>query len=757
MNGDGDDSGEKEPPPDEEKKVEGANVGEGQGSLKDDELKVSEEITIGGETGQGSWETQHHHQQSQGTPFCWERFLHIRTIKVLLVENDDSTRHVVAALLRNCNYEVIEASNGLQAWKVLEDLTNHVDLILSEVVMPCVSGIGLLYKIMSHKSRKNIPVIMMSSHDSMGLVFKCLSKGAVDFLVKPIRKNELKNLWQHVWRRCHSSSGSGSESGSHTQKSVKSKSSEKSENHSGSNDKEHDGSNGLNIGDESDDESGAQSSWTKQPTEVDNSHDLSPVDQAPDCEDSTCAQVIYSNAEAAEVNQFQATGAGNCLPVLQPGKTVKHEVNRDAIEAASNHIGAQQDSPLEIGPCIDSNMKYESLKCHKSDYQSNDHQVVCTITSGPETELNRSGASLEHTDILDKINNIPENSEKPTVELSLKRLRGVLEAGKDIQDAHYILRHSELSAFSRYNAPTKFSSPNGIGITESSSAITKNLDGGRKELGFDSSFHSCDTPLYPSSKRGTNTVDIGSTKSKLLPSPLIFLSEATSTINGMHSSSSFEPVNNDVQCSTQQVNVVNQSDVQSTTLLAPARGSHQQQLIQQPHHHHHHHYHINHFDNLESDQKMSSNEELSLKKLAGDSLHCGSSNVSGSPGKANPLNYSMDRSASGSNYGSNGHNGSSNAVNAGGTNGESDAGINLEGGSGDANGSGCGNRLDQNRLAQREAALAKFRQKRKERCFMKRVRYQNRKRLAEMRPRVRGQFVSQTEQDNSSSNEADEH
>lgn len=44
----------------------------------------------------------------------------------------------------------------------------------------------------------------MSTHDSMGIVFKCLSKGAVDFLVKPVRKNELKNLWQHVWRRCHS-------------------------------------------------------------------------------------------------------------------------------------------------------------------------------------------------------------------------------------------------------------------------------------------------------------------------------------------------------------------------------------------------------------------------------------------------------------------------------------------------------------------------------------------------------------------------
>lgn len=41
----------------------------------------------------------------------------------------------------------------------------------------------------------------------------------------------------------------------------------------------------------------------------------------------------------------------------------------------------------------------------------------------------------------------------------------------------------------------------------------------------------------------------------------------------------------------------------------------------------------------------------------------------------------------------------------------------------------------------REAALIKFRQKRKERCFDKKIRYVNRKRLAERRPRVRGQFV----------------
>jgi len=42
---------------------------------------------------------------------------------------------------------------------------------------------------------------VMSSHDSVSMAFRCMLKGAADFLIKPVRKNELRNLWQHVWRR----------------------------------------------------------------------------------------------------------------------------------------------------------------------------------------------------------------------------------------------------------------------------------------------------------------------------------------------------------------------------------------------------------------------------------------------------------------------------------------------------------------------------------------------------------------------------
>ncbi|KAL2533681.1 Two-component response regulator-like APRR7 [Abeliophyllum distichum] len=282
----------------EDKAIHYVVLHEGQILLKDNVLKVETIDNNGNDvTAQDQGILQVQQQlKPQGTVVCWERLLHVRSIRVLLVENDDATRHVVTALLRNCNYEVVKASNGLQAWKILEDLTNHIDLVLTEVVIPCVLGIDLLCKITSHETRKNIPVVMMSSHDSMRLVFKCLSKGAVDFLVKPIRKNELKNLWQHVWRRCHSSSGSGNESGTQTRKPVKSNSRDKFDN-SGSYDGGNNESNGLDVGDGSDDGSDAQSSWTK--VEVGSSQARSPADHLAEFPDSSCAQDTFSNAETA--------------------------------------------------------------------------------------------------------------------------------------------------------------------------------------------------------------------------------------------------------------------------------------------------------------------------------------------------------------------------------------------------------------------------------------------------------------------------
>ncbi|KAL2556300.1 pseudo-response regulator 5 [Forsythia ovata] len=140
----------------------------------------------------------------------WGKFLPKMVVRVLLVEADDSTRQIITALLRKCSYRVAAVPDGLKAWEVLKERHHNIDLVLTEVELPSISGYALLTLMMEHDNCKNIPVIMMSSHDSVGTIYNCMLRGAADFLVKPVRRNELRNLWQHVWRR-KASSGSGLE------------------------------------------------------------------------------------------------------------------------------------------------------------------------------------------------------------------------------------------------------------------------------------------------------------------------------------------------------------------------------------------------------------------------------------------------------------------------------------------------------------------------------------------------------------------
>ncbi|CAN1251142.1 Two-component response regulator-like APRR5 [Linum perenne] len=149
----------------------------------------------------GEVESEGDCDRSSGLEVRWEKFLPRMVLRVLLVEADDCTRQIIAALLRKCSYQVTAVPDGLKAWEILTGRPRDIDLILTEVELPSVSGYALLTLVMDHDMCKKIPVIMMSTQDSIQTVYKCMLRGAADYLVKPIRRNELRNLWQHVWRR----------------------------------------------------------------------------------------------------------------------------------------------------------------------------------------------------------------------------------------------------------------------------------------------------------------------------------------------------------------------------------------------------------------------------------------------------------------------------------------------------------------------------------------------------------------------------
>ena len=87
------------------------NGGVASGSSTEDDTRFNKVVEDGNNGLRGLIQIHGSLQISQQPPqepaVCWERFLPLRSIKVLLVEDDDSTRHVVRALLRNCSYEGI--------------------------------------------------------------------------------------------------------------------------------------------------------------------------------------------------------------------------------------------------------------------------------------------------------------------------------------------------------------------------------------------------------------------------------------------------------------------------------------------------------------------------------------------------------------------------------------------------------------------------------------------------------------------------
>ena len=87
---------------------------------------------------------------------------HEITRRVLLVEDEPTLRRLAARTLRVAGYEVVEADNGESALERAAELGDGIDLVLSDVVMPKVSGIELVRRL--REERPHLPVVLMSGY-----------------------------------------------------------------------------------------------------------------------------------------------------------------------------------------------------------------------------------------------------------------------------------------------------------------------------------------------------------------------------------------------------------------------------------------------------------------------------------------------------------------------------------------------------------------------------------------------------------------
>ncbi|KAG2648996.1 two-component response regulator ORR24-like [Panicum virgatum] len=119
-------------------------------------------------------------------------------MRVLAVDDDPTCLKVLENLLLRCQYHVTTTGQAATALKLLREKKDQFDLVISDVHMPDMDGFKLLELV---GLEMDLPVIMLSANGETQTVMKGITHGACDYLLKPVRIEQLRTIWQHVVRR----------------------------------------------------------------------------------------------------------------------------------------------------------------------------------------------------------------------------------------------------------------------------------------------------------------------------------------------------------------------------------------------------------------------------------------------------------------------------------------------------------------------------------------------------------------------------
>jgi two-component system, sensor histidine kinase and response regulator len=117
------------------------------------------------------------------------RQLAARDPVVLVVDDQQSTRELVGALLRQAGYVVREASGGVDALR--QAPADPPDLILLDMLMPGVDGFAVTTALHEHPATAGLPVIFLTAAAERQYLVRAFECGAVDFVAKPFVGEEL--------------------------------------------------------------------------------------------------------------------------------------------------------------------------------------------------------------------------------------------------------------------------------------------------------------------------------------------------------------------------------------------------------------------------------------------------------------------------------------------------------------------------------------------------------------------------------------
>ena len=133
----------------------------------------------------------------------------METPRVLLVDDSRVVRKVVEMTLWRERIEVVTASDGLGALAAVAD--TQPDLMLLDILLPQMDGYQVCHVVHHHQDYRDLPILLLSSKDSMVDRMRGKLAGSTDYISKPFDTAELvwtvkrylytPAVWEHVVRR----------------------------------------------------------------------------------------------------------------------------------------------------------------------------------------------------------------------------------------------------------------------------------------------------------------------------------------------------------------------------------------------------------------------------------------------------------------------------------------------------------------------------------------------------------------------------
>jgi DNA-binding response OmpR family regulator len=110
-------------------------------------------------------------------------------MKILVADDDATFRLIAKMMLESLGHECTAVDDGAEAWDHYQ--YQQPDVVISDLMMPGLSGLDLCRNIRAFSPESYTYFIMVSANGGLGVIVEGMNAGADEFLVKPMRSDDL--------------------------------------------------------------------------------------------------------------------------------------------------------------------------------------------------------------------------------------------------------------------------------------------------------------------------------------------------------------------------------------------------------------------------------------------------------------------------------------------------------------------------------------------------------------------------------------